>query len=60
MKYVDQAFVMTAPSITTPLMAYFQKATSSLRASAMMATFLPRPPLRLTRSWNQRDKAESG
>lgn len=51
---------MTAPSITTPLIVYFHKATSSLRASATIATFLPRPPLWLIRSWNQRARADSG
>src|SRR5258707_4459912 len=45
-----QAAFKTAPSITTPLVAYFQRATSSLRASATMVVLRIRPPLRWTRS----------
>lgn len=54
------AAVMATPSITTPAVTYFHKATSSLRASATIATFRPRPPLWLARSWNQRVRAASG
>jgi hypothetical protein len=36
------AFI-TAPSMTTPKVTYFQSATRSLRASATMVVFLKRP-----------------
>jgi hypothetical protein len=55
-----QAAVIAAPSMTTPALTYFQSATSSFRASATIVVFRRRPPLRLTRSWNQRVSAECG
>jgi hypothetical protein len=45
-----QAPFMRAPSMMTPRVAYFQRATSSLRASATMVVLRIRPPLRWTRS----------
>lgn len=51
---------MAAPSITTPLVTYFHRATSSFRASATIVTFLARGPSRRTRSWNHRASAEAG
>ena len=59
-KSVRQAAVIAAPSITTPAVTYFQSATSSFRASATIVVLRRRPPLRLTRSWNQRVSAECG
>ena len=56
----DQAAFITAPSITTPEVAYFHSAIRSLRASATIVGFLRRPPLCCTRSWNQRASAEPG
>jgi hypothetical protein len=53
------AFIM-APSMTTPAATYFQSATSNFRASATMAAFLRRPPLRTTRSLNHRASADCG
>src|SRR5215469_3226539 len=52
---------MMAPSMTSPALRYFHKATSSLRASAVIATFLralvaPTP----TRVKYQRAKADCG
>src|SRR5215831_16647870 len=52
---------MMAPSMTSPALTYFHKATSSLRASAVIATFLralvaPTP----TRVKYQRAKADCG
>ena len=55
-----QAAFITAPSMMTPAVAYFQSATSSFRASATIVVLRKRPPLRLTRSWNQRASAEHG
>ena len=49
---------ITAPSMTTPAVTYFQSATSSFRAAPI--SLRRRPPLRFTRSWNQRASAESG
>ncbi len=37
---------MTAPSMTTPLVTYFQNATRSFRAKATIVVFRSRPPLR--------------
>jgi hypothetical protein len=37
---VYQAAFMTAPSMTTPAVTYFQSATSSFRASATIVVFL--------------------
>ena len=54
------AAFITAPSMTTPAVTYFQSATSSFRASATMVVFLRRPPLRLTRSSNHRASADCG
>ncbi len=51
---------MTAPSMTTPALTYFHKATSSLRASATIIDFLKRPPFCVTRSLNQQDSLELG
>ncbi len=51
---------MTAPSITTPLVTYFQNATRSFRAKATTVVFRIRPPLRCTRSKNHWLKAEVG
>jgi transposase len=53
------AVFIAAPSMTTPV-TYFQRATSSFRASAAIVVLRRRPPLRFTRSWNQRASAESG
>jgi hypothetical protein len=52
---------MMAPSMSSPAVTYFHKATSSLRASAVIATFLralvaPTP----TRAKYQRAKADCG
>ena len=55
-----QAVFIAAPSMTTPAVTYFQRATSSFRASATIVVLRRRPPLRFTRSWNQRASAESG
>ena len=54
------AVFIAAPSMTTPAVTYFQRATSSFRASATIVVLRRRPPLRFTRSWNQRASAESG
>jgi hypothetical protein len=54
-----QAFFISAPSMTTPEVTYFQSATSSLRANATIVGFLRPPPL-VTRSLNQRLSAVSG
>ena len=43
---------MTTPGMTTPVVTYFQRATSSLRASATIVDFLKRPLLCLTRASN--------
>lgn len=51
---------MTAPSMTTPLVTNFQKATKSFRAKATIVVFRIRPPLRSTRSKNYRLRAEAG
>jgi hypothetical protein len=59
-RHGSQARLKTAPSITTPRVAYFHKATSNFRARATIATFLPRPSLARTRSWNQRASDVSG
>src|SRR6516165_8205018 len=56
----DQALLIRAPSITTPAVANFQSATSSLRAKATFSVLRRRPPLRSARSWNQRLSAELG
>src|SRR5208282_6243150 len=55
-----QAAFITAPSMTTPLVAYFHNATRSLRARATIVVLRILPPLRWTRSWNQRLSAEVG
>jgi len=55
-----QVAFITAPSMTTPAVTYFQKATSSFRASATIVVLRIRPPLRLTRSWNHCVSAECG
>ena len=39
-----QAAVITAPSITTPRVTYFQSAISSFRANATIVVFRRRPP----------------
>ena len=49
-----QAAFITAPSITTPRVAYFHSAISSFRANATMVVLLRRPPLRMTRSLNHK------
>ena len=49
---LNQAVFMTTPWMTTPVVTYFQRATSSLRASATIVDFLKRPLLCLTRSSN--------
>ena len=43
-----QAAVVSAPSITTPAVTYFQKAISSFRARATISTFRTRPPFNWT------------
>lgn len=55
-----QAVVIAMPSMSTPWVTYFHTATRSLRASAVIITFLKRPPFCLTRSWNQRLSAVCG
>ena len=58
---IDRAYGrMIAPSMTTPALPHFQRATTSFLASAVIITFLKRPPFLATRSWNQRLKAEAG
>ena len=57
---LDQAAFMTAPSGTTPALAYRHNATRSLRARATISVFLTRPPAALTRSSNHRVRAERG
>jgi hypothetical protein len=59
-KTLRQVDFITAPSITTPATAYFHRAMRSLRASATIVGFLRRPPLRWTRSWNQRARSLAG
>lgn len=54
------AVVMTAPSMTTPAVTYFQNATRSLRASATISTFFMRPLFCCSRALNQRLSAEVG
>ena len=44
-----QEAVVSAPSSTTPVVTYFQKAISSFRAKATIRTFRARPPLSATR-----------
>ena len=44
-----QVAVISAPSKTTPVVTYFQKAISSFRAKATISTFRTRPPLSRTR-----------
>lgn len=56
----DQAVFILAPSITTPAVTYFQRATSSFLAKATIVTFLAREPSRPTRSWNHRESDEAG
>lgn len=51
---------MTAPSMTTPAVAYFQRATSNFRASATIVVLHTRPALHSARSRNQRESADSG
>jgi hypothetical protein len=60
LKDAAQAAFITAPSMTTPEVTYFHSATSSLRARAVIVTFLRRPPSRLTRSSNHRVSADCG
>jgi hypothetical protein len=48
-----------APSMTTPAVAYFQNATRSFRAKAVIIVLRMRPFMP-TRWWNQRLSAESG
>src|SRR3954468_11106322 len=55
-----QAGLRTAPSIKTPAVAYFQSATSSLRARAMIIVLPRRPPVRLIRVRNHRVSADCG
>src|SRR3954449_12541491 len=55
-----QACLRTAPSIRTPAVAYFQSATSSLRARATIVVLPRRPPLRLIRSRNHTVSADCG
>ena len=57
---LDQAGLRTAPSIGTPAVAYFQSATSSLRARATIIILPRRPPVRLIRSRNHRVSADCG
>src|SRR6201987_2896024 len=57
---IRQATFIVTPSITTPAVTYFQSATSSFRASATIVVLRRRPPLRLTRSRDQRVGAECG
>src|SRR5215469_13899400 len=55
----DQTVFIVAPSITTPAVTYFQKATRSFRASATIIILRARLLL-WTRSWNHRLSAEPG
>lgn len=57
---VFQAFFMTAPSITTPKLTYFQRATSSLRASARIIGVFKRLALRAMRSLNHNVHVDFG
>src|SRR5215207_4289086 len=57
---LDQVGLRTAPSIRTPAVAYFQSATSSLRARATIIVLPRRPPLRLIRSRNHTASADCG
>src|SRR3954463_6925915 len=55
-----QACLRMAPSIRTPAVAYFQSATSSLRARAMIIVLPRRPPGRLIRSRNHTASVDWG
>ena len=57
---LDQVGLRTAPSIRTPAVAYFQSATSSLRARATIIVLPRRPPVRLIRSRNHTASADCG
>lgn len=51
---------MIAPSITTPELTYFQRATSSLRASATIIGVFMRPAFLATRFLNHIASADFG
>lgn len=51
---------MIAPSITTPELTYFHRATSNLRAIATIIGVLTRPLLRVMRSLNHIVSADFG
>src|SRR5215204_881000 len=55
-----QAGLRTAPSIRTPAVTYFQSATNSLRARAMIVVLPRRPPVRLIRARNHTASADCG
>ena len=59
-RQLAQACLRTAPSIRTPAVAYFQSATSSLRARATIIVLPRRPPLRLIRSRYHTASADCG
>src|ERR1700731_1833370 len=48
--FVRQAAFIVALLVTTPVVTYFQSATSSFRASATIVVLRRRPPFRRTRS----------
>src|ERR1700751_3749358 len=56
----NHAALTTAPSMTTPEVTYFQRATRSLRARATIVGFFRRPPFALTRSRNHWLRTEPG
>ncbi len=51
---------MIAPSITTPEVTYFQRATSSLRASATIIGVFQRPAFGTMRSLNHNVSVDFG
>lgn len=51
---------MIAPSMTPPELTYFQRATSSLRASATIIGVFKRPAFRAMRSFNHSVKVDLG
>ena len=59
-QFVFQAVFMMAPSMTTPELTYFQRATSSLRASATIIGVFKRPAFRAMRSLNHSVKVDFG
>jgi hypothetical protein len=54
------AGLITVPSMTTPVVAYYHIAFRSVRASATTIGFLMRPLLRRARSQNYRLRGDLG